>query len=192
MSKSIFTQKALAETFKELLLEMPLEKISVKDIASKCGISRNAYYYYYKDKFELMWWIVEYEFEEVLKVNDESKTIADVYRDIIVHLHKNKKFYLPCMQYDGQNSLYDFYQEYFATLTEKKLEYLEKDYPSLAHNQIIPRGVYSRLIAYFIIQSIRDWQKLGNMNNSYETYMDSVLHHINMLCHAYINQTSIL
>ncbi len=46
---SNFTQKAIKDTFIELLNEMPLNQITVKQIVEKCGINRNSFYYHYQD-----------------------------------------------------------------------------------------------------------------------------------------------
>lgn len=51
---SQFTKRAISEAFVELLDEMPLDKIRVKDIAARCGISRNTFYYYYQDIYALL------------------------------------------------------------------------------------------------------------------------------------------
>jgi AcrR family transcriptional regulator len=44
-----FTKKAIKETFMRLLNQKPLSKITVKEIASECGINRNTFYYHYSD-----------------------------------------------------------------------------------------------------------------------------------------------
>ena len=49
-----YTKKAIAESFMELLNERPFDKISVVDIAEKCGINRNTFYYYYADVYALV------------------------------------------------------------------------------------------------------------------------------------------
>ena len=49
-----YTKKAIAESFLQLLNERPFDKISVVDIAEKCGINRNTFYYYYTDVFALV------------------------------------------------------------------------------------------------------------------------------------------
>ena len=62
-----FTKAAIMTSFIELLNERPFDKISVVDIAERCGVNRNTFYYYYADVFALV--------DEVFRV--ESQKIAD-------------------------------------------------------------------------------------------------------------------
>ena len=43
------TKKAIQKAFLQLLAERPLPEIGVRDITDACGISRNTFYYHYKD-----------------------------------------------------------------------------------------------------------------------------------------------
>ena len=54
MSNSRITERAIEESFIELLNERPLSKISVKDITDRCGINRNTFYYHYRDVPDLL------------------------------------------------------------------------------------------------------------------------------------------
>jgi len=38
----------------KLLKEKPFEKITVKDIVEDCGLTRNAFYYYYEDIYDIL------------------------------------------------------------------------------------------------------------------------------------------
>ena len=46
-----FTEKAIIESLKELLEERPIDKITVKEITERCGVSRNTFYYHFHDTF---------------------------------------------------------------------------------------------------------------------------------------------
>lgn len=50
---SNFTKKEITATFLNLLEQKPLSKITVKNIVEGCGISRNTFYYHYKDIYDL-------------------------------------------------------------------------------------------------------------------------------------------
>lgn len=43
------TREAIIDTFTQLLDEKPLNKITVVDIVTRCGINRNTFYYYFPD-----------------------------------------------------------------------------------------------------------------------------------------------
>ena len=43
------TKQALEASLKHLLLQKPLDKITISDLTKDCGISRMAFYYHFKD-----------------------------------------------------------------------------------------------------------------------------------------------
>ena len=51
---SQLTRKAIVQSFIKLLNEMPLDKITVKDIVDDCGVNRGTFYYYYQDVYALL------------------------------------------------------------------------------------------------------------------------------------------
>ena len=50
------TKAALEESLKRFLLKKPLDKITITDITTDCGISRMAFYYHFKDIYDLVEW----------------------------------------------------------------------------------------------------------------------------------------
>ena len=54
---SQMTKRALEASLKKLLLEKPLTKIAINDIAEDCGISRMTFYCHFKDIYELVAWM---------------------------------------------------------------------------------------------------------------------------------------
>ncbi|WP_304597984.1 TetR/AcrR family transcriptional regulator [Faecalibaculum rodentium] len=68
---SQITKRALASSLKLLLLQKPLNKITINDIAEKCGVSRMTFYYHFKDVYDLVEWTCE---EDVARALDGKKT----------------------------------------------------------------------------------------------------------------------
>ena len=66
-----YTKKKIREEFIKILNERPLNKITVKDIASACEINRNTFYYYYTDVYALL--------SELFQT--ELQTVIDEYND---------------------------------------------------------------------------------------------------------------
>ena len=44
------TKRALEASLKHLLLQKPLKKITINDIAEDCGISRMTFYYHFRSE----------------------------------------------------------------------------------------------------------------------------------------------
>ena len=53
---SNITKNALEESLKKFLLQKPLDKITISDLTTDCGISRMAFYYHFKDIYDLVEW----------------------------------------------------------------------------------------------------------------------------------------
>lgn len=51
---SQYTQKAILQTFQEMLQKMPFDKITVSALVAKCEISSNTFYYHYRDIYDLL------------------------------------------------------------------------------------------------------------------------------------------
>ena len=50
------TKQVLEESLKKLMLHKPLDKITIRDLTEDCGISRMAFYYHFKDIYDLVEW----------------------------------------------------------------------------------------------------------------------------------------
>ena len=62
-----FTKAAIADTFMELLQEHTIDHITVKDLAEKCGINRQTFYYHFADIYDLMEWTLDNELKKFLE-----------------------------------------------------------------------------------------------------------------------------
>ena len=60
-------QEIFARTLIDMLEEKPLSDITVKDIAGRCGVSRQSFYYYFGDIYGLIEWIFVTETEKALE-----------------------------------------------------------------------------------------------------------------------------
>ena len=65
------TKAALEASLKKLLLKKPLDKITINDLTTDCGISRMAFYYHFKDIYDLVEWSCV---EDAARALDGKKT----------------------------------------------------------------------------------------------------------------------
>ena len=52
------TKRALEASLKKLLVQKPLNKITINDITEDCGVNRMTFYYHFKDIYDLVDWIM--------------------------------------------------------------------------------------------------------------------------------------
>lgn len=86
------TKKALAASLKKLLLEKPLEKITVIDIAQDCEVNRQTFYYHFKDIYDLVEWIYTSEAARALGGLKTYDTWQQGFLHIFEYVLENKAF----------------------------------------------------------------------------------------------------
>ena len=89
---SLTTKKAIAYTFKDLLKEKPFNKITVNDIANKCDINRQTFYYHFQDIRDLIEWICIEEVDNILEKEDECEKWEDKFLLIFRIMEEEKIF----------------------------------------------------------------------------------------------------
>lgn len=52
--KQQLTKNAIRESFLKLLAQRSFDKITVKSIVEDCGLTRNTFYYYYEDTYDIL------------------------------------------------------------------------------------------------------------------------------------------
>lgn len=70
---AVFTKIVIMRVFEELLAFKQLDKITVKDITDKCGISRNTFYYHYQDIYQVFQAYIDYSLNEIFKFLQQEK-----------------------------------------------------------------------------------------------------------------------
>lgn len=89
---SQITKYALENSLKNLLLQKPLDKITISDITDDCGISRMTFYYHFKDIYDLVEWSCFEGARKVLQENKTYETWQQGYLQIFEEVKKNKPF----------------------------------------------------------------------------------------------------
>ena len=73
---SNITKYALESSLKKMMLTKPLDKITIRDLTEDCGISRMAFYYHFKDIYDLVEWACV---EDAAKALEGKKTYRTRY-----------------------------------------------------------------------------------------------------------------
>jgi len=102
------SQKALAQSLKELLQERNLGDITVKDITSNCGLSRQTFYYHFKDIYDLVRWIFSTEALDELGDLKTLETWQQGFLKVFDYCRKNRKLVWNAYHSVSKESLEDF------------------------------------------------------------------------------------
>lgn len=94
----------LAQSFKELALYHPIDKITIKQITEKAGVIRPTFYNHFQDKYELLEWIIATELLEPIWPLLENWMINEALVLLFTIIEKEQEFYTQAIRLEGQNS----------------------------------------------------------------------------------------
>lgn len=136
------TKKAFGDALKELLKTQPFEKVTVSSICEQANMKRTSFYYHFLDKYDLVNWIFDTEYEAFLKEAfsveslepkgvPKGVTIWDLIRSTAEYFYQNAAFYQNIVSFTGQNSFLDHFRELLAPLLQEMLRDYHKDSTAL-------------------------------------------------------------
>ena len=99
---------------------MPFSKISVGDICERCDMNRKSFYYHFKDKYDLVNWVFDIEFMEVV---GETECLRgwDCFGRLCGYLYDNHDFYRRALKIDGQNTFREHFREILGRIIAAEL-----------------------------------------------------------------------
>ncbi len=98
------TDLLLAESFKELVCQQPIEKITIKAITDRAGVIRPTFYNHFQDKYELLEWIIRTQVLEPTKPLIHAGMIDEALKLIFTSVKEEGEFYQKAVRLEGQNS----------------------------------------------------------------------------------------
>ncbi len=151
------TKEALAETLEMLLETRNIDKITVKDIVTECGVNRQTFYYHFHDIYDLMEWaladsIEQYAEQSLTAGMDWMEQIRQLFH--FFYLHRTVILH----GYDATNRMQ--YEraaiKWVSPLVREKMEsYTQAADVDEGRKSFICR-VYSRTIAGLLLEWIEE------------------------------------
>lgn len=86
-----FTEMAIIDAFNSLLEQNPLERITVRDITTQCGISRNTFYYHYGDIYALLEASLQQDVKKLREMRQESDGWYENLRQMSAYITENRQ-----------------------------------------------------------------------------------------------------
>lgn len=109
----------LAESFKELAVKQPIEKITIKEITDKAGVIRPTFYNHFQDKYELLEWIISKELLDPIEPLIHNEMINESLILLFTSIEKDKEFYTKASRLEGQNSFESIARKCVGELLQK-------------------------------------------------------------------------
>lgn len=118
------TKLALEASLKKQLLHKQLDKITINDLTSDCGISRMSFYYHFKDIYDLVEWVCVEDGKRALQDKKTYDTWSEGLEQIFEAVLENKPFILNvyrCVSRDSvERYLYKLTYNLLADVVEEK------------------------------------------------------------------------
>src|SRR5690625_1125436 len=158
------TQQRLIDSFKELMVQYPFNKITIKMITDKADVIRPTFYNYFRDKYE----IFEVILDEELFVSIKNLLDINMYREAIKMIFKyfgeNHRFYRKAFKVTGQNS----FEEILTQKIQELEDYIFEDVDLQIENNpsILTKDQIIEYYAVNIVLVIKMW--LLNDREDYE------------------------
>ncbi len=151
------TAQLLAESFKELACQHPIEKITIKEITDRAGVIRPTFYNHFQDKYELLEWIVAHDLLEPIKPFIQSGLVLQAMTFLFISLEKEKAFYTRASRMEGQNSFSDIAQhcieEFLCEIFTERRERKCPKYEWLTPERLAQ--YYGQSMVFIVIQWIK-------------------------------------
>lgn len=114
MADSNITKRALAAALRELMEEVPFDKIQIAQICERCNMNRKSFYYHFKDKYDLVNWIFDTDFISLaMEFSDDisSDDRWELIERVCEYFYEDREFYRKAIKIKGQNSFPDHLRE---------------------------------------------------------------------------------
>jgi AcrR family transcriptional regulator len=120
-----------ASSIKELMEMQSLDKITVTDIVKKSGKTRQTFYRYFKDKYDLVNWYFEKLADKSFRQISNSYTLKEGLTKKFIFLLNDKTFFMEAFQSKDYNNVENYdYQcilEFYSSIIKKKIGEIPPD-----------------------------------------------------------------
>ena len=151
------TKAALEESLKRLLLKKPLDKITITDITTDCGISRMAFYYHFKDIYDLVEWSCVEDGTKALQGKKTSESWTEGLTQIFEAVLENKPFILNVYRSVSRERV----ENYLYTLTYQLIEGVVEEQSENLMVTEAQKKFIADFYKYSFVGVMLDWIKRG-------------------------------
>ena len=169
------TKLMLEESLKKLMLEKPLDKITIRDLTGDCGISRMAFYYHFKDIYDLIEWACLADATKALAGKKTYNTWSEGLVQIFEVVYENKPFILNAYRCISRDQI----EHFLFHLTSDLLMGVVEEQAAGTEISEEDRRFIADFYKYSFVGIMLDWIKQGMK----EDYVD-IAHKINITIHG--------
>lgn len=140
----------LAEAMKTCMRTMPVEKITVKEIVQECGTTRQTFYRYFLDKYDLINWYFDKILLESFEHMGAGKTVYEGLCKKFQYIEEEKLFFKAAFRNDQQNCLREHDFQLILAFYTRQIE--EKTKEPISENLRFLLEMYCQGSIYMTVQ----------------------------------------
>ena len=163
------TKLALEESLKRLLLQKPIDKITINDLTSDCGISRMSFYYHFKDIYDLVEWVCVEDGKRALQDKKTYDTWQEGLLQIFEAVMENKPFILNVYRNVSREKIESYLHKLTYELIGGVVEEKSKG-TDLAKED---KGFIAEFYKYGFVGVMLDWIDRG-MKDDYKMIVEKI------------------
>ena len=163
------TKQALSAALKRMLLKKPLDKITIRDIAEECGISRMAFYYHFKDIYDLVEWSCVEDAARALQGKKTYDTWQEGLSQIFEAVLENKPFILNAYRCISRDQM----EHFLFKLTYGLIRDVVEEQSQGVEISEADKAFIAEFYKYSFVGIMLDWIKQG-MQGDYQTIVQKV------------------
>ena len=118
------TRYRLAEAIRELMQKKTLDRISVREITDRCGVTRQTFYRSFRDKYDLVNWYFEKLAQQSFKQMGVSCTLREGLLKKFAFIKNEERFFAAAFSSTDCNSVvaydYECIFRFYREIIEKK------------------------------------------------------------------------
>ena len=169
------TKQILEESLKKLMLQKPLDKITIRDLTEDCDISRMAFYYHFKDIYDLVKWSCLEDATRALAGKKTYDTWSEGLVQIFDAVYENKPFILNAYRCISREQIESFL---FHLTTDLLMNVVEEKAEGTSISEEDRRFI-ADFYKYSFVGLMLDWIKQGMKDD----YVD-LAHKISITIHG--------
>ena len=164
-------KETIAAATLRLITEKNIKKLTVKDIAEECNITRQTFYYHFEDIPALFRWVLERDGEwmvqEALSQENSEKGLFYLFQVAVAFAPYIKKGLKTNYAAELQGMLLEYCQKFFEQIAER--EHLLENYSAS------DRRLFLRYHSYAVIGLMQGWTDEDTKN------MEDIVHKLHLL-----------
>ena len=148
------TKELLADSFLELAEKIPINKITIANIAENCEVTQPTFYRYFKDKYDMIAWIYARQAGEFIgKIGEKGYLWKDTLLDGMRFYDENRNFMVNALKHtSGRDS-------FLFQMSDMNMRFIEDEIKRKLKVKECPQDLtaIARMFCYGTNQFLYDW-----------------------------------